>query len=135
MTALTAPRQVSEKAGVTSTAPVAADTKIWQGALVVMAAGVAKPGHTAATLVVLGVAEETVDNTGGAGGAKSVTARRGTFRFVNLGADALTTADVGKDAYLVDDQTVAKTSATDARSVAGKVIDVDAAGAWIRVGY
>lgn len=135
MTALTAPRLISEKAGVTSTVPVAASTKIFQGALVVMDTGVAKPGYTAAGLVVLGIAEETVDNSAGADGALSVTPKRGTFRFVNLGADALTAADVGKDAYLVDDQTVAKTSATATRSIAGTVIDVDASGAWIRVGY
>lgn len=135
MTALTAPRLLSEKAGATSTAPVAASTKIWQGAIVVMDSGVAKPGATATGLVVLGVAEETVDNSGGIAGALTITPRRGTFRFVNLSSDALTTADVGKDAYLVDDQTVAKTSATNTRSIAGKVIDVDASGAWIRVGY
>ena len=135
MTALSAPRLVSEKAGITSTAPVAAATTIFQGALVVMEGGVAKPGKTGVGLVVLGVAEDTADNSGGIAGAVAVTARRGTFRFANLGADALTAADIGKDAYLVDDQTVAKTSATDTRSVAGKVIDVDAAGAWVRVGF
>ena len=134
MTALSAPRLATEKAGDTSTAPVAADTKIWQGALVVMEGGVAKPGKTALSLVVLGIAGETVDNSGGAAGAKKVTTRRGVFRFVNLAADALTEADIGKDAYLVDDQTVAKTAATNTRSVAGTVIDVDAVGAWIRVG-
>jgi len=135
MTALSAPRLVSEKAGDTSTAPVAADTKIWQGALVVMEGGVAMPGKTALSLVVLGIAEETVDNSGGIAGAKKVTARRRTIRLVNLASDALTEADIGKDAYLVDDQTVAKTAATNTRSVAGKVIDVDAVGAWIRVGF
>ncbi len=135
MTALTAPRLVSEKAGLTSTAPVAAATTILQGALAVMDGGVAKPGFTGLNLVVLGLSEETVDNSGGTAGAKNVTTRRGCYRFVNLASDALTSADIGKDAYLVDDQTVAKTSGANTRSIAGKVIDVDAIGAWIRVGY
>jgi len=135
MTALTAPRLVSEKAGLTSTAPVAAATTIFLGALVVMDGGVAKPGFTGLNLVVLGLSEETVDNSGGAAGAKNVTTRRGCWRFVNLAADALTAADIGKDAYLVDDQTVAKTSGANTRSIAGKVVDVDAIGAWIRVGF
>ena len=135
MTALSAPRLVSEKAGITSTAPVAAATTIFQGALVVMEGGVAKPGKTALSLVVLGIADETVDNSGGIAGAARVTTRRGIFRFANLGSDALTEADIGQDAYLVDDQTVAKTAATNTRSIAGKVIDVDAVGAWVRVGF
>jgi hypothetical protein len=32
----------------------------------------------------------------------------------------------------VDDQTVAKTDGTGARSVAGKVFDVDSGGVWVR---
>lgn len=135
MTALTGPRLVSEKAGVTSTSPMAADAVIHAGAIVAMDAGVSKPGLTKAGLIVLGVASESVDNTGGAAGAKSVTTERGTFHCANLPADAVTSADIGKDCYLVDDQTVAKTSDTDARSVAGKVIDVDAAGVWVRLGF
>ena len=46
-------------------------------------------------------------------------------------ADAITLADIGADCYIVDDQTVAKTSATNTRSVAGKVFDVDAEGVWV----
>ena len=39
--------------------------------------------------------------------------------------------DIGSDCYIVDDQTVAKTSGTNTRSVAGKVFDVDADGVWV----
>lgn len=134
MTALSAPRPVTERSGLASTVPVAAATTLWQGGIVVMEGGVAKPGKTATGLVVLGITEETVDNAAGAAGAKSVTARRGCFRFVNLAADPVTAADVGQDVWLVDDQTIAKTSGTSTRSVAGKLIDVDAVGAWVRLG-
>jgi hypothetical protein len=40
-------------------------------------------------------------------------------------------ADVGKQCYLVDDQTVAKTDGTNTRSPAGFVRDVDADGVWV----
>ncbi len=134
MTALSAPRLATERSGQTSTVPVAAATVVWQGGIVVMEGGVAKPGKTATGLVVLGIAEETVDNSTGAAGAKSVTPRRGCFRFVNLGSDPVTAADVGQDVWLVDDQTIAKSSGTATRSAAGKLIDVDDVGAWVRIG-
>ena len=43
-------------------------------------------------------------------------------------------ADVGADCYIVDDQTVAKTNGTNTRSVAGKIIAVDADGVWVKLG-
>jgi hypothetical protein len=49
--------------------------------------------------------------------------------------DLIAQADVGTDCYIVDDQTVAKTSGTNTRSVAGKVQEVDAAlGVRVKVG-
>jgi len=59
MVALTAPRVVSEKAGVTSTAPVAADVVIYGGAVTVSEGGLAKPGKTGLGLIVLGIADAT----------------------------------------------------------------------------
>ena len=46
-------------------------------------------------------------------------------------ADLITTADIGADCYVVDDQTVAKTNGGGQRSVAGKIFDVDAQGVWV----
>ena len=46
-------------------------------------------------------------------------------------ADLITLADLGSTVFVVDDQTVAKTSATSTRSAAGKVVDVDTTGVWI----
>lgn len=96
-------------------------------------AGLAVNGRTATGLMTVGIAEETVDNTNGPDGAVSIKVRRGElWRFDNsAGADQITLADVGNDAYIVDDSTVAKTSATNTRSVAGKIRDVDAQGVWI----
>ena len=135
MTAQSQARSLDEMEGKQGVAPVKGSTTIWQGALVVSESGLAIPGKTAASgLTILGVAEETVKNTG-ADGALKVPFRRGVFKFFNLGADAVVAGDVGKDCYLVDDQTVAKTSNTNAHSVAGKVIAVESDGVFVRVGY
>jgi hypothetical protein len=113
--------------------PVAANAKIFAGALVVIDAGFAKPGATALNLLAQGRAEETVDNTGGAAGAASVRVRAGTFLFKNLGADPVVQADLGKDCFIVDDETVAKTNGANTRSRAGVVREVGAGGVWVEI--
>ena len=80
----------------------------------------------------LGCAEQTVVNAG-ADGAKSVLAKRGVFKFFNAAADAVAAGDVGKDCYILDDQTVAKTNPNSTRAVAGIVQEVDADGVWVDV--
>lgn len=135
MTAQSQARSLVETEGRQGIAPVKGSTTIWQGSLVVSENSLAIPGKTAASgLTVLGVAEDTVKNTG-ADGALTVPFKRGTFKFFNLGADPLVAGDVGKDCYIVDDQTVAKTSNSSARSVAGKTISVESDGVFVRVGY
>lgn len=135
MTALTSDRDTQRRNGDRASYPVAAATKIYAGSIVCAQTGSAyvTKGATATTLRGIGVADEAVDNTAGAAGALNVPVRNdGWFRFANSAAgDAITLADVGADAYIVDDQTVAKTSGTNTRSVAGKIRDVDATGVWI----
>ena len=135
MTALSQARQPIEVEGKFGVAPVKGATTIWQGALVVADSALAVPGKTATGLVILGIAEETVKNSGGDGAAK-VKFRRGTFDFTNSAStDEITAGDIGKDAYIVDDQTVAKTDGAGTRSVAGKIIKVESDGVFVRVGY
>lgn len=133
MTALSQARPVVQIEGRQSNPPVKGATTIYQGGVVVMDAGLAVPGRTATGLIAVGVAQQTVVNSG-ADGAKKVPVERGTFKFANLGADAVTAADIQKDCYIVDDQTVAKTSGSNTRSIAGKVIEVEADGVFVRVG-
>lgn len=135
MTALTQDRNTLRRDGHQVEPPVAADTRIFGGAIVcVNATGYAVPGATSPTLKAVGVAERRVDNTGGAAGALCVRCRKGPHHFANSAAgDAITLADVGSDCYIVDDQTVAKTHATNTRSVAGRVFDVNADGVWVDV--
>lgn len=131
--ALVKDRDTRRRDGVRRTPGLAADAVIFAGAIVVRnAGGFAAPASTALGLHALGIAQDAVDNTGGANGANSVDVDTGAFQIANsVGADEITAADIGNDCYLVDDQTVAKTDGTGTRSVAGKVFDVDAKGVWV----
>jgi len=133
MAALTADRNTPKQSAEQIPVPVATAVKIFAGSLVAAnASGFATPGATAATLTYLGRAAETVDNTAGANGAKTVRVdRKEAYKFANLGADPVVQADLGKTCYIVDDQTVAKTNGGATRSAAGKVVGIDADGVWV----
>lgn len=111
------------------------NTKIWFGALVVLQAGYAAPGSTATGLVALGRARSTFDNTGGADGAIVALIETGIFKWANSASgDLIAQANVGSPCYVVDDQTVALTSNSGARSLAGIIEDVDSDGVWVQTG-
>lgn len=134
MAALTEGRTTAKRDGNSYGRLVAATKKIYEGSIVCLSAtGYATPGATATTLVADGVATQTVDNSAGANGAATVVVEKGVFRFANSAAgDAITKAEIGDDCYIVDDQTVAKTDGTSTRSVAGKIMDVDNLGVWVK---
>ena len=131
---LAADRNTPMTDGELISVPVATNTTIYAGSLVVAnASGYAAPGSVATTLTYLGRAEERVVNNPGANGAKSVLVRRRkAFKWLNHGADAVTQAELGKTCYIVDDQTVAKTSGTSTRSVAGTVTGIESDGVWVQ---
>lgn len=133
MTALAADRNTPTRDGKDFVHPVKAAVKIFAGALVALdASGDAAPGSTATGLVAAGRAEEQVDNSAGDDGDLTVRVSKGVFRYANSASgDLITRAEIGDDCYIVDDQTVAKTSATDTRSIAGKIVDVDSLGVWV----
>lgn len=132
MAALTADRNTPMKDGELVAVAVAANAVIHAGALVVAnATGYAAPGSAAANLTYLGRAEEAVDNTGGADGAKTIQVRRGrAFKFANKAGDLVTQALVGKACYIEDDQTVRATAA--GTSAAGIVLGVESDGVWVQ---
>lgn len=107
--------------------PVAASTRIYQGALVGLDInGRAVAGTSNAAARILGVAIEEANNSTGAAGDKSVRVRQGVYYLANSSStDAVVAADVGRFCYVVDDQTVARTSGNGARNHAGVVIAVD----------
>jgi hypothetical protein len=101
------------------------------GIACVSATGYATPGAVATTLKALGIFVEQVANPG-ADGAVTVRIERGCYRFKNSASgDLIALTDIGANAYIVDDETVAKTNGTNTRSVAGIIRDVDAQGVWI----
>jgi hypothetical protein len=116
---------------------VAASTKIWAGALVAITLlGALAPASADPTLKVVGVAEETYDNTSGL--INAVTAkkiRRGVFAFVNSASTgALTTADIGASCFAVDDQTVSRLSGNSLRPLAGRVVGFEGTLVLVEVG-
>ncbi len=117
---------------------VAASTTIYPGAIVCLnASGNLVPASTSTTLIAVGVydGKDIVDNSTGAIGDIKLSPRMGVFRFENSASgDAITKAEIGDDCYLVDDQTVAKTSGSSTRSVAGKIYAVDSLGVWVYLG-
>lgn len=133
MSAATAPFNAPELTRGYLNVPLAAATKIFLGTLVALnAAGNAVPASDTAALRVIGRAEESVDNSGGAIGDLSILVKPGIFQYQNDATNAITKANVGKPAYVVDDNTVANTSTN--KIVAGIVVRVDAEGVFINVG-
>ncbi len=132
MTALIADRNTPKSVGDNRVGLIAAATMVFAGALLMRnAAGYLVNGATAVGLVGVGRAHEQVDNTAGADGDLTVQFDPGLFRFENHAADLITVAEIGDRAYVVDDQTVAKTDGTATRSPAGIIEDVDL-GVWVR---
>lgn len=137
MGALTTDRNTAERLGDEFAYPVAAAVTCYAGGIAVLdASGNVKPAVTATGLVCVGRFEATVDNSAGSAADVSAKVKRGCFRYANSGSsDAITKAEIGDVCYLVDDQTVAKTSGSATRSVAGVIADVDSAGVWVKMGY
>lgn len=92
---------------------VAAGVKIYKGAWCVLEGGYVRPAHASATGKSAGRASDTVDNTSGANG--DVTAhvkflKEKTFMpMIGTGGEFVQ-ADIGNEAYLLDDQTVTHTA-------------------------
>jgi hypothetical protein len=133
--ALTAARNTEQLNGTGSRVlPVRAGAVIYQGALIVLDAGAVRPGLTKAGVLAAGRARASV--TGGiTDGDTTVTVDCGVFGWANsAGADEITGAQIGRTAFIVDDQTVAATDGGGLRSPAGRVFAVDARGVWVESG-
>lgn len=97
---------------------------IFEGALVAInAAGYAVNAGDDANAVVVGIADESVDNSGGAAGDKSIKVRRsGVFTFVAAWSAAQ--ADVNTLVYAVDNQSVDLVGTTTNDVLVGRVVEV-----------
>lgn len=112
------------------TLPVAASTKIYAGAMVALASGYAVPAGDTSGHIVMGRAEEQIDNSSGSNGDKSIdVCIDGVFKW---NVSSLAQAQVGGNATVVDDNTVGKAADTTNDIVAGKIVQLDSDGAWVR---
>jgi hypothetical protein len=136
MTALTAGKNIKTRELASVVYGVLANAVIQTGGIVTLtSAGFAQAASTGTNQRCVGYAEQGVSNAGGANGAQSVTVQKGCVLCINSSAgDAITDADVNALCYLVDDQTVAKTSGSNTRSAAGRVVSVEAQGVWVALG-
>jgi hypothetical protein len=113
---------------------VAASTTIYKGAMVmvVKGTGYAVPAADTANGQVMGVALETIDNSTGSNGDKSVKVQTNDSWIITL--TGVTDADVGKLVYVSDDDTVVKSGQSN-DVVAGRVTQKYGTNkAWVRIG-
>jgi hypothetical protein len=135
MVALVRDRNTPSRVGQQFSYPLAA-VKVYAGSIgVIDASGNLTKGSTATGLKCVGRISAQVDNSAGLAGAVKGTVENGIFLWGNsAAADAITLTEVGNVCYIVDDQTVAKTSGGGTRSPAGIIEDVDSGGVWVRMG-
>lgn len=127
MAALTKNKPPRTRDGVGFGDPVAADTRIFEGALVALDASGNAINATASTANIRGVAMREANNTDGAAGDLLVETRKGVFLFANNGLDR---TDIGTVVKVTDNQTVGGAGSANA----GTLVDLDDAGAWVRIG-
>ncbi len=131
MTSLTTDKNTPSRDEELVSYGVATAKKLFAGSIAVInASGYIQPGTIATGLIAAGRADEQVDNTTGADGAVSANViRNKAFKWDNAGD--IVQADVGKKAYITDDQTV--TAVSSGKSVLGTITDVDSDGVWVFV--
>lgn len=118
---------------------------IYQGAIAMIASGFARAARVGQGVTdfakigdvalsrVLGVAQASVTGTGANGGAIVDTQSGDWLAKNSAGVDAITVAQVGHYCFVVDDETVARTSASGTRPRAGVVVAVDSSGVMVRM--
>jgi len=129
-TALSANRDTPQRDGYLVSL-TAASNHIYAGSIVCEGgSATAVVGADASGYVVVGRAEEEIDNTGANYSATAtINVRRGTFRWANGGS--FTDANIGDFAYVSDDQTVTTAASATYDVIAGVIVDVDSDGVWV----
>src|SRR3569832_2506096 len=103
MTALTKDRNTHAREGDLFNFGVAASTKIFAGAIVMLhASGYATKSAAATGQICVGRAEALADNSSGSNADITVDVRSGVFKFANsASSDAITIAEIGDSCYNV----------------------------------
>lgn len=113
-------------------APMKAAAVCYQGGMVFATGGYAHGGSPVAGDSYLGQAEVSVDNTSGSNGSQSVQLRRGSSKWDNAGANAITQANLGQLAYAASDHEVATTGVI----AVGIIDEIDSdGGIWVFDGH
>jgi len=132
--ALTEARDTPMRYGETISIGVYTNTRIWAGSMVALnSSGYAVPAADTSGYIVIGRADETVDNRygqddAGDSGTLTIEVTRGVFRWANL--TGITDADIGSFVYVEDDQSV-DDDAPSQSIIAGICRDVDSDGVWV----
>ncbi len=110
-----AERKTPQRDGIEFALPVAASTKVEAGKIAALnAAGYLVPASDAASIKVIGVFAESVDNSsGGNGDAVALIARGKAFLLKNSATSPCVQADVGGNVYVADGETVAHDTTND----------------------
>lgn len=140
MAALTAVRTSAVREITFDVRPLAANAKVWKGALAICLLSGTSKGYyqqgAAVNGVVVGRFTETVDNTAGADGALSANIdffhERHLFLLANDAAGLIAVANREAACYALDDQTASINAGPNARL--GVVYDVTTEGVWVEVG-
>ncbi len=113
--------------------PVKGETKIDKGHIVILDGGYAKEATKAENLIVIGIADHSVDNQLGENGDKEIVIRRNeAYLFTNAASNAAVgITEVGKKVHIHDSYTVTKTSS--GSTELGKVIGLDDGKVWVFV--
>lgn len=126
---------------------VKANAVLYFGALVCAdSSGFAVPGSVSTTLSAIGCLTSGQgfgipgpSIVGAADGSTVVSVTQGVFFLANDPGDPISQADLMKACYVLDDQTVSRTSGGSTKSVAGQVVGVEdssgqnGAGVWVAV--
>ena len=129
-----AERNTSFKAGLLVGFLVAASTKIEAGKMVaVNASGYLVEASDAASIIVVGIADETQDNSSGANGALTCLVKRGQVFKLKNHTTAVTQASVGSNVVVADDETVTTAAGATNDIVAGKCLGVETDGVWVEI--
>lgn len=112
---------------------VAAAADIIQGTLVGLdSSGYLVKADEDSSIRIIGMAEESKDNTDGSNGDLTCNVRMGVFKWANsAGVDALSRIHVGETCYAVDNQTVGRSSLGGTRPPAGIVVEVESDGVFV----
>lgn len=124
MSNITTRKDVRRQEGNILSYPVAASTKLIEGALVALnTSGVLVNGADTASFKFVGVLDETADNSSGSAG--DVRGKVWTYGVIDVAANFSAAAgDCGKQVYLVDNQTVDLAANTTNDVLVGRIVEV-----------